>query len=142
MVEKHLRSIAPHLAAVVQDWGGFEKFVAEIHAEKGVQVTLGEEFTGRSGVWKVDVAIRYKKGLHQYLTIAECKYWTSAVGRLHIANLVACRNEIKADKAVIFTTIGFESGAESFAKDNGVEVYVVREPTDDEWGLPGRNVWV
>jgi hypothetical protein len=40
----------------------------------------------------------------------------------------------------MFTTTGYEPGAEAYARHRGIELFVVRDLLDDEWGAPGRIV--
>ncbi len=42
---------------------------------------------------------------------------------------------------MLFTTTGFEPSAEAYAKHKGIDLFLVRDLTDAEWGLPGRVVW-
>jgi hypothetical protein len=63
------------------------------------------------------------------------------VSRDRIDVLVASVRDLNASKGVMFTTTGYESGAEAYARDQGIELFLVRDLADEEWGLPGRVVW-
>lgn len=141
-VRKHQRHISPGIAALVQDWGGFEQFVGKLHDTGDVRVSVQESLEGRAGTWIVDVVVRSRVGLHEHLTIIECKYWTKPVGREAITNIKACRDDVNASKAVLFTAIGVQQGAEEFAKSHGIDVYVVRDLMPDEWGAPGKDIFL
>ena len=84
--------------------------------------------------------IRHKQDLYEHLVVAECKYWNSAVERLHVDALVTTVREVGAARGVIFSTEGFQSGAVTQAKAENIDLYVVRDLADDEWGLPGQVV--
>ena len=96
---------------------------------------------GRSGAPRqIDVLIRHKQGLYEHVVIVECKYWNSPVERIHVDALATTVHEVGASKGVIFTTKGFQSGAVTQAKHENIELYVVRDLTAQEWGLPGRVI--
>jgi len=48
--------------------------------------------------------------------------------------------DLNASRGVIFSTNGFQEGAVLAAKSAAIELFRVRELTDEEWGLPGRVV--
>lgn len=140
MVKKHLPEISPGLSAIVRDWAGFEELVASIHASSAFTVSTHELVQGRDGSWVIDVVVRSSVGIHEYVTIIECKYWNNAVGRDQITHLKCIREDVNASKAVIFTTVGYQDGAEEFARRNAIDVYVIRDLTNEEWGAPGRHI--
>jgi hypothetical protein len=129
------------IAELVTDWGGFEKLVAQLHETGTVSVEHNVVLTGRSGAPRqIDVVIRHKQGLYEYLVIAECKFWNSRVERAHVDELVRTVQEVGASRGVVFSTKGFQSGAITQAKHDAIDLYTVRDLTDEEWGLPGRVV--
>lgn len=129
------------IADVVSDWGGFETFVAKLHETGKVTVEHNVVLPGRSGAPRqIDVLIRHKESLYEHLVIAECKYWNSPVDRLHVDALVTTVREVGAARGVIFSTKGFQSGAATQAQHENIDLYVVRDLTAQEWGLPGRVV--
>ncbi len=126
---------------LVKDWGGFEQLVAELHRAGDVEVERNAILTGRSGARRqIDVLIRHRQGLYEHLVIVECKYWNSAVERLHVDALATTVREVGASRGVIFSTRGFQSGAIAQAQHESIDLFTVREPTDQEWGAPGRHI--
>lgn len=129
------------ITELVTDWGGFEKLVATLHETGEVSVEHNAVLKGRSGAPRqIDVLIRHKQGLYTHLVIAECKYWNSAVERLHVDAFATTVREVGASRGVIFSTKGFQSGAITQAKAENIDLFVVRDLTTEEWGLPGRIV--
>jgi hypothetical protein len=125
------------------DWQDFERFVRDLYAEDAdLQVEHDVTLAGKSGAPRqTDVLFRHRAGGHEYLTLVECKRWKEPVSRDRIDVLVASVRDLNASKGVMFTTTGYESGAEAYARDQGIELFLVRDLTDEEWGLPGRVVW-
>jgi hypothetical protein len=130
-----------NVGELVKDWGGFEKLVAELHETGEVSVEHNVILTGKSGAPRqIDVLIRHKQGLYDHLVIAECKYWNSAVERLHIDALATAIQDVGASRGVLFSTKGFQSGAISQAAHSNIDLFTVRDLTAEEWGLPGRMI--
>lgn len=96
---------------------------------------------GKSGAKRqIDVLITQETKLHKYMTLVECKRWKEKVNRGIIDILYASIEDLNASKGVIFTTSGYEAGAEKYAESKNIDIFVVRELTSDEWGLPGRLI--
>jgi hypothetical protein len=129
------------LSDLVSDWGGFERLVAQLHETGGVSVEHDVTLVGRSGAPRqIDVLVRHTEGLYEHLIIVECKYRNDAVERIHVDALATTIRELGASRGVIFSTRGFQSGAVEQAAHENISLYKLREPTDKEWGLPGRKV--
>lgn len=133
--------MAVSLDQIVTDWGGFEDFVKELNRDGVVTVERNVILIDRNGQKRqIDVLIRHTQGLVEHIVIVECKFWKRRVKRQHVENLAASVSELRADRGIIFTTVGFQSGAVTYAAKTGIELYKVREVTDQEWGAPGRVV--
>lgn len=130
-----------NLSSLVKDWGGFERLVAELNKTGEVSVQHNAVLTGKSGAGRqVDVLIRHRQGLYEHLIVAECKYWNKAVDRATVDSLATTVREVGASRGVIFSRKGFQSGAITQAASENIALFVVRDLTDEEWGLPGRIV--
>lgn len=130
---------------MVQDWGGFERLVADLHDTGTVTVEHDVVLTGRSGAPRqIDVLVRHREGLYEHLIVVECKYRNSAVERIHVDAVATTVREVGASRGVIFSTRGFQSGTITQAKHDGISLYQIRQPTALEWGLPGRHIdlWI
>lgn len=126
---------------LVQDWGGFERLIADLHDTGTVTVEHDVVLKGRSGAPRqIDVLVRHREGLYEHLIVVECKYRNSPVERLHVDALATTVREVGASRGVIFSTKGFQSGTVKQAEHDGISLYQIREPTDLEWGLPGRHI--
>lgn len=128
---------------LVKDWGGFEEFITKLNDDGEVAVERNVKLIGHSGAPRqIDVLITHKKGLYNHKVIAECKYWNRNVKRANVDELASTVREVGADQGVIFTTKGFQSGALKEAKHQSIRLFKIREPTNEEWGLPGRHVYL
>lgn len=124
------------------DWQDFERFVREMYAQDAdlvVEHDVTEQ--GRSGARRqTDVKFTHRAAGMTYTTLVECKRWKEKVTRDRIDVLASSVDDLGASKGVMFTTSGYEAGAEAYASQKGIELFVVRDLTDDEWGAPGRVV--
>lgn len=113
-------------------WREFERVVAAIHIarSKGARVTWNEEIDGR----QFDVAVRFNDGLYDYLTLIECKRYEAAVPVEKAEAFVTKSRGVKANKAVMISSSGFQSGCLKVAKDNGISLLTLSEA----WQLPGE----
>lgn len=133
--------LPPFLDQLV-DWQDFERFVRDMYAQDGdLIVEHNAEERGKSGALRqTDVKFTHRGAGMTYTTLVECKKWKQKVTRDRIDVLASSVEDLGANKGVMFTTTGYEPGAEAYAEHKGIELFVVRDLTDDEWGAPGRNV--
>lgn len=124
------------------DWADFERFVQGLYEGDGnVLVERDVTETDRHGSKRqTDIKITRRVRFNTFTTLVECKRWKEPVSRDRIDVLAASIEALGASNGAIFTTTGFETGAISAAKAKGIELFVVRDLTDEEWGLPGRHV--
>lgn len=129
------------LEDIVKDWGGFEELVKDLHNNGNISVERDITLIGNSGASRqIDVLLKHTKGLYEYMTLIECKFWSKKVERANIDILYSSMQDLNASKGVFFTTKGYQIGADIFAKSKGIEIFVIRDLTDEEWGLPGKII--
>ncbi|MBF8983267.1 restriction endonuclease [Lutibacter sp. B2] len=124
------------------DWKEFELFVKGMYEDDPNLIAKHDvTLKGKSGAKRqIDVLITQNTKLHQYITIVECKRWKQRVSRDIIDILYASIEDLNASKGVIFTTTGYEKGAEKYAQSKNIDIFIVREMAAEEWGLPGREI--
>jgi len=91
------------------DWKSFERIVTAIHSSEmaGANISLNEKIRGR----EFDVAIRFKKGLHNYLTLIECKHYGNPIPVEKAEAFITKSSDAGANKSIMFSSSGFQSGA-------------------------------
>lgn len=102
-----------------------ERLVAAIqYAEStGAVVTWNDTIEGR----QFDVTVRFKYGLHSYLTVIECKEYSSKVPVEKVDALATKSRDVKANKAILVSTHGFQSGCFPVAERHGIQLLVLTE---------------
>ena len=131
--------------AGIDDWRGFEEFIKNLYIqnENAVEVTLNHKAKGLSGRNReVDVLVKFGFNPHILSLGIECKYWSRKVDGDIIDVAVAKRDDLKLDKYAVITTVGFEAGAELYAKSNGIDLFIIRPSEDDDFGYSGRVIKV
>lgn len=77
--------------------------------------------------YNIDLHYIFKIGNVEYLTIIECKHWNTSINRDLILTLDSKRNSLKAHKAIMVTSKGFQSGAITYAKKNSIGLLKVTQ---------------
>ena len=109
----------------MKDWQEFEVLVAAVHrlASSGGTVKWDEQINGR----QFDVTIRFTHGPHKYLTVIECRDTATPLQVADVEAFITKARGVNADKAVVVSSSGFQSGAITVAQKEGVALLVVKE---------------
>jgi hypothetical protein len=125
-----------------EKWKKFEHLVAALHRSemKGAIVKWNDDIDGR----QFDVTVRFEIGPYKYLTVIECKNYIGAVKAEKVESLITKASDIGADKAVMFSSHGFQSGAKAVAKRHGVSLFSLTQTTviPDEFLLPQQVEYI
>lgn len=124
------------------DWKDFELFIQQMYkTDPNLIVEHDVTLIGKSGAKRqIDVLITQKTKLHTYKTIVECKKWKEKVSRNIVDIVWAGMEDLNASKGVIFTTSGYEEGAQKYAESKNIDIFLIRELLPEEWGAPGRQI--
>ena len=79
-----------------------------------------ESINGTDGEYEIDITVRFTALGANYLTLIECKRYQRPVGREKVQALLAKMQSIGAQKGMMFSTSGFQSGASEFAGAHGI----------------------
>jgi len=88
-------------------------------ADRHAEVKWNDKINGR----QFDVSIRYKKGLYDFLIVIECKDYSSPVSVDKVEAFVTKSRSVSANRAIIASFSGFQSGAIECAAQNGILLY-------------------
>src|SRR5438309_627148 len=105
-----------------------ERLVAAIHhAEStGANVGWNEVIDGR----QFDVTVRFRFGIHSYLTVIECKDYATKVPVEKVDAFVTKARDVRANKAIMISSRGFQSGCSALAERHGIQLLILSESTD------------
>ena len=124
------------------NWEEFEHFVQKLYEDDPNLTTQHNvTLTGKSGAKRqIDVLVTQKTKMTTMTTIVECKRWKQKVNRAIIDIVSAAIDDLNANKGVVFTTSGYEEGAIEYAKYKNIDIFLVRDLYEEEWGRPGRYI--
>lgn len=93
------------------DWREYQEAVADLFRSLGCEVETNETVQGARAEHDIDVWVTFRRFGLQNKWIIECKYWNSIVPKEKVQALKSIVEDIGADKGIIVTEIGFQSGA-------------------------------
>lgn len=106
-------------------WKYFERIVAAIHyaESQGATVVWNDTIQGR----QFDVTVRFKFGLHDYLTVIECKNYSKKIPVEKIDALATKARDVNANKAIIVSSSGYQAGCFDVANRHGIKLLSLNE---------------
>lgn len=110
----------------------FELFVKvqldEQSHELAEYVSKHREILGATdGEYEIDVTVRFSAFGVNYLTLIECKHYKKPVGRDKVQTLLAKVQSLGAQKGILYSTSGFQSGAVKFASAHGIALIEISD---------------
>jgi len=117
------------------DWRAYQKLVAGLHADENTQVATEHEYPIHGGGTKeVDVVVWDNSGQYEYTVLIECRFKDRALPQSAVDGVNGYFQNSDADKAVIVSKNGFQSGAVERARGTGVELLTLRKL------IPGTDI--
>lgn len=120
----------------------------DLMGESGVEVYRLREYEGKKSQRKIKIDVSFETQIMgaRILVICECKCYKSRVDVGEVQEFYAKIDDIGAQKGIMLTTVGYQSGAKKFAEGYGIALAVIgAEPTEGELyyvlrgDYPGRN---
>ena len=111
----------------------YEHLVAQIHQSmlqydgyENIRVEHDVKIIGKSGAsHQIDVYWEFKAAGTTYKTCVECKNYTSAVKKTHVAAFAEILRDIGNANGIIATTLSFQKGAKQLAEQNNIRLVLV-----------------
>lgn len=105
----------------------FEKYCGEIlrgYAEaeqlKNFTITHDTKLTSHDGTYQIDLYATFTAMGSEFKVICECKRYKSKVNREKVVILHDKMRSLGAQKGILLSTNGFQSGAIQYAKEHGI----------------------
>lgn len=110
------------------DWKVYQKIVAGLHADEDTRVETEYQYPiPGSGEKEVDVVVWDQSDHYEYTVLIECKFHDDPVSQSVIDSINGYLFKSDADKAVVVSKSGFQSGAIDRAEGTGVELLTLRQ---------------
>lgn len=126
-----------------ENWSEFEEFILSLYKsnEQAIEVIKNYKTEAKSGrIREVDVLVKLGINPHIILLGIECKYWNKKVDGDILDIIKNKKDDLGIDKFAIITTIGYERGAELFARESGIDLFIIRPISDDDFGYSGKTI--
>ena len=130
---------------MTNNWKDYQEETAAFFRGLGLDVQTGVRIKGARTHHEIDVLVRSHHVGFEVLWIVECKQWQSRVSKLHVLALRQIVTEVGADRGILVSEAGFQSGATEAAALTNVWVTslatlrrtasadAVQESSDPEW---------
>ena len=110
------------------DWRTYQKIVAGLHADEETRVETEYEYPiPGSGTKEIDVVVWDESDYYDYTVLIECKFHDSSLPQSVVDSVNGYFQRSDADKAVIVSRSGFQSGAIKRAEGTGVELLTLQQ---------------
>jgi hypothetical protein len=102
-------------------WEKYQHDTANLLRELGFTAVTDDQLTEPNGtVHNVDVSARRTVGGIELLWVVECKHWNRRVPKERVATLKAIVDGVGADRGLLMSETGFQSGAVQMAKQKNI----------------------
>lgn len=102
--------------------------------QKNINIEHNKKMLDKSGIERqFDIYWKYELAGIEYETIIECKNYSSTVTIDKIDALIGKLHDFPNIRGVFATTQGYQSGAIEKAKQNNIDLLIVRKEKDDDW---------
>jgi hypothetical protein len=92
------------------NWREYQEKTAAFFASLGYTTSVDETLHGVRDKHNVDVVVRFSKHAFECLWLVECKLWASRIPKEKILAFQSIIDDIGADKGIILSEEGFQSG--------------------------------
>lgn len=117
--------------------------ILQNEANNNIEVEHNVPITGRSGVaHQIDVLWRFKQAGVEHTVLIECKNYATNLTLEKVRNFFGVLHDIGNARGLIVTKTGYQSGAAKFAKYYGIDLKVLRKPTEHDWHGRVKNIHI
>ncbi len=117
-------------------WKEYQETAAAQFRALGLTAETDQRLVGARGQHDIDVAVRGNRAGMEFLWVVECKRWKTNVPKSAVATLSTIVQDLGADRGIILSEKGFQSGAIRLAQGSNVtltSLAVMRDKTYREW---------
>ena len=102
------------------NWKELQDAVAELFRSVGCSADIEKNIEGARGKHNIDVYVHFETLSFNCVWIIECKNWDSNVPKEKVLTLQSIVQDVGADKGVIVSKKGFQSGAIRCAQHSNI----------------------
>jgi restriction system protein len=109
------------------DWKDYQKKAALFFETLGCNTEIESLIQGARAKHEVDVLVQFRRFGINSKWIIECKYWNVRVTKEKVLALISIVDDIGADRGVLISKMGFQSGAVLAAKRTNIHLTTLEE---------------
>jgi len=102
------------------DWKQYQELTAEFFRSLGCDAAVEAKIDGARAQHRIDVWVRFKKFGLEARWIIECKCWSTSVPKEKVLALKSVVEDVGADRGVLISAAGFQSGATRAAEKTNI----------------------
>lgn len=117
-------------------WREYQEDAAAQFRALGLSAETEQWLDGTRTRHRVDVEVRGNRAGMTFLWVVECKYWNSRVPKAAVATLSSILQDVGADRGILLSEKGFQSGAKNLARNTNIALTSLDEmrvTTYHEW---------
>ncbi|HEX2546275.1 MAG TPA: restriction endonuclease, partial [Ramlibacter sp.] len=96
---------------MAEEWSDYQEEAAEFFRSLGLEATTDATVQGVRTKHDVDVLVKSRHAGFEVTWIVECKHWKSRGSKLHVLALREIVTDLGADRGILLSESGFQSGA-------------------------------
>ncbi len=106
----------------MKPWKSYQEDVAAYFRSLGLEASTDITIHGVRTKHDIDVLVKSHHVGFDITWIVECKFWSTSVSKLHVLALREIVTDVGADRGIILTESGFQSGAHEAANLTNVQL--------------------
>lgn len=111
----------------MKDWKRYQEDTAAFFRSLGLEASTDVTVKGVRTTHDVDVLVKSHHAGFDITWVVECKHWKSTVSKLHVLALREIVADVGADRGILLSETGFQSGAREAANLTNVQVTSISE---------------
>ncbi len=112
------------------NWKKFQAVTADLFKGLGCSAEIDEVVEGARARHKIDVWVTFIKFGLEIKWVIECKFWNRNVTKEKVLALKSILDDVGADRGVLISKIGFQSGAIHASKNTNITLTIFEELKD------------
>jgi hypothetical protein len=104
------------------DWKEYQEKAASFFRDLGLEADTDVRFAGVRTTHDIDVLVKSHHVGFDVTWVVECKRWRNPVSKLHVLALREIVSDVGADRGILLSESGFQSGAVEAAKLTNVQL--------------------
>ncbi|CAH6918965.1 Restriction endonuclease [Vibrio chagasii] len=112
---------------MADNWKDYQEEAAEFFRSMGLEAKTDQRVNGVRTHHDIDVLVTSHHAGFDVTWVVECKHWKKPISKLHVLALREIVSEVGADRGILLSESGYQSGAIEAAKLTNVQVTSLAE---------------